>query len=371
MNILRGLSRWLLAIAVGLVLAAWVSVSVLQATLLNRDTVKGWLATSGAYDDGLKPFAIIESNQGLATSQDMQAALEQTFPANYLKTQTERAIDATFDWIEGKKTSITFSIPVQERREEFRNNLVLIVTPRLAQLPACPTRVNPNTSNPTCIPQGMSAASFADQSLQLVEGSGFLDGPLTQNTLKEVGIELPEMPYLPAAASAMRTASVVLPILAVLMGIGYVLLCDSKLKGLSVIGRRVFFQGLLITIGGGLLWFFGAKLDLSAAAQAGDAQQAAMVVNIINPLVQTVFPGVGLAFAMFGGMITAVGGATWLAGFFARRKYTKVTPFTPGPKPPAAPTQPPSPEQPPATPPSPTQPAKTIPKPQTPPRIVQ
>lgn len=119
------------------------------------------------------------------------------------------------------------------------------------------------------------------------------------------------------------------------------------------------------------MMFFGASTDLSAAAQAGDAQQAAMVAAIINPLVQTIMPGVGQAFLLYGGIVAAVGAAVWATGFFIRCKYTRVTPFDPGPKPPATPLKPTQSSSHQAPPASPAQPAKTMPRPQTPPRVIQ
>lgn len=374
MNFARGIGRWLLAIAIGFSIAAWISVWVLQSTLLSRDTVKGWLASSGVYDNSFKPFANIDIKEGIAKKEDFMQALEQTFQPGYVRTQTEKALDATYDWIDGKSGTISFSIPVADRREEFRNNLVKVVTPRLAQLPACPTRVNPNTNNPTCIPQGMNAASFADQSLRFADNSTFLNAPITQDSLKDAGFAFPDMSYLPSVAAAARTATVALPIAIIIMGAGYVLLSESKLRGLTVIGRRVLLQGAIVALGGGLLAAFGSSIDLSAAAEAGDAQQATMVAAVINPLVKIIMPSLGQAFLAAGAVVAATGGVAWLVAFIIRRNYTKVTQFTPGPKPPVPPRptqQPPTTQTPPTAPSQPASAAKTMPRPQPPTRIIQ
>jgi hypothetical protein len=350
MNFLRGLGRWLVSLAIGLLLAGWITSAVMQASLLNRDTVKGWLATSGVYDNALKSFFTLESNQGLATSADIQKAFDATFPPSYVKQQTEVALDATYDWIDGKKTGVSFSIPVKDRREAFRANLIKQIEPRVAALPACPTRVNPSVTNPTCIPQGMNASDFTTQSLRLNDESDFLNAPITPQSLSMSGVQPPNLSQLPAIASAVRTAVFALPAAVIVLGICYVLLSDSKLRGLGVVGRRVFWQGLLVLTGGMIIWFGSTSINLVGATEGGDAQQMAIAQNILNPIVRTILPDAGRLFALFGGIVAAAGGAAWLASFIIRRKYTHVTQFSPGaahpahtpgePQTPADPTRP-------------------------------
>jgi hypothetical protein len=178
------------------------------------------------------------------------------------------------------------------------------------------------------------------------------------------------MPYLPMAAQLARQAALILPILILLAGAAYVLLHDDKIRGLSLIGRRVFFQGVIIVLGGAFLWVVGTNLDLTTTAQDNDAQQLAIISNIVNPFVQNVLPDVGTAFALFGGAAAVIGTIAWVAAVVIRRKYTKVTPFTAA----SAPrTTPPAPQQPATlpTPQAPNQQGQNGPKPPVPPRIIQ
>jgi hypothetical protein len=329
MGFLRGLGRWLISLGIGLLLAAWITGSVLQASVLNRDMVKHWLATSGVYDNALKSFFMLETNQGLATGEDIQKAFDATFPPSYLRQQTETVLDATYDWIDGKSSNISFTIAIKDKREAFRDNLIKQVEPRVAALPACPTRINPNTNNPTCIPQGVNARDFAAQILQLDDDSDFLNVPITPQSLAGSGFQAPEVPQLPGIVGAVRSSLLVLPIVLLVFGAFYVLLSDSKLRGLGIIGRRVFFQGLLVVAGGVLVWTAGPTIDIAAATQGNDTQQLALAQNIINPVVRTILPDVGRLFALFGGIVTAAGGAAWLVAFIIRRKYAHITQFSP------------------------------------------
>lgn len=375
MNIFRGIGRWLLAVAVATMIGIWISASVLQATILNRDTTKRWLAESGIYDSFVSSYFKSQTPTGtFVTNDDINKAFTATFPAGYVKQQSETALDALYDWIDGKAKTVSYSLPVNEKRQEFVDNLVKQVEPRIAALPQCTTRISPNTKNPTCIPQGITAADFTANLIKLDDSDPLLKNPLTPQTITDAvrtsGSTLPDMPYLPMAAQLARQAAFILPVLILLAGAAYVLLNDDKIRGLGLIGRRAFFQGFIVVIAGAFLWVAGTNLDLTTAAQDSDAQQLAIISNILNPFVQNVLPDVGRAFALFGGITAAVGAAAWIAAFIIRRKYTKVTPFRPVSTPQ---TTPPAPQQPAAlpTPQAPSQQAQNKPKPPVPPRIIQ
>lgn len=341
----------------------------MQQTLLNRDTVKGWLATSGAYDNLVPSYIKPSTSTGVATNQDVQAAIDNTFTPNYVKQEAEAAIDATYDWIDGKKQTIDFSIPVQDKRQDFINNLITQIEPRLAKLPRCPTRTSPDTAVPTCIPQGMSAHDLAAQVTQLADGNTFLNQPLTQDNIGQSGLQLPNMNYLPKYASYIRTLATVLPLLILLCAAGYILLSTDKLRGWATMSRRLFFQTILIAVLGGVMWYIGSSIDISAATQ-GDQQNTAVVKNIVNPVLQHVLPDISKALVFSAGGIALVAVLSWLTAFILRRNMTRVTPFSVAAKPTASPMATPQQATPaPQTPPSsqPNRPQST--RPGSPPKI--
>jgi hypothetical protein len=326
---------------------------------LNRQVVKSWLANSGVYEKALRSFFTLDSNQGIATKEDIQKAFDVTFPPSYIQQQTNVILDATYDWIDGKQPAIVFSIPIKEKRDAFTANLTSQIEPRIAALPQCTTRTSPATDVPTCLPQGVKASDYTSQLLRLSDSDDFLAKPITPQLLAQSGQPLPNISALPTYANYIRTLTAALPVGILLCAAAYVLLSDSKLRGLAMVSRRTFFHGLFVAVAGGLLWWFGASLDLGVTSQGADAQQIAVVKNILNPLMRHVLPDLGRAIILYSGIVTLVGGIGWLTAFIFRRRLTRVAQFSPKPIAPAAP-----PQTPPAPQPEPTQ----LPKPQEPPK---
>lgn len=320
---MRGAGRWLLSFAIIVMLSAWIGAAVAQTTIFNKQAVKDWLASSGTYDTALRSFFTLENSQGVATKEDFQTTFDATFPPSYIKQQTETALDATYDWIDGKKQTVDFSIPIQEKRDDFSNNLRKQIEPRIAALPQCPTRANPTADNPTCIPQGMKANELTDQLLRLSDDNDFLRQPITANTVAQSGQQLPSLSYLPMLSDLTGWLALTLPLAILLCATGYVLLSDNKLRGLGIISRRVFIHGLIFTVLGGLLWWFSRTLDLAATAQAPDIQQLTVIKNVVNPVFRIALPSIGHGLMFFGGSVAGVGGIAWLISFIIRRRRTR------------------------------------------------
>src|SRR5690349_5829542 len=98
MNIFKGMSRWLCAFLMSAALSAWILVATLQVTILNRDVVKSWLATSGVYNQALGNLVQVSTNNSgtdtLITGTVLQNTLNKTFPASYIQQNTNKVIDA-------------------------------------------------------------------------------------------------------------------------------------------------------------------------------------------------------------------------------------------------------------------------------------
>lgn len=337
MNILRGVSRWLLAAIISLSLAAWFTVGVLLSTVFDANALKGWAASSGIYDKVLSQAITVSAGQGAASKEDLQKALDATFTPGYLKQNSELMFDATYDWINGKAQNIEFTIPVKEKRAEYSANLQKILEAKFAGLPQCATRIPPSAENPTCIPQGLTAQKLAQQASQIPESSDFLRESFTPESFNKQFVNIPEFPSLPQVVSTMRTLSVVLPIVVVLCAGLYVLVSDGKLRGLGRVGRQICLQGAIFTVLGGIMWYFGPTADISAV-QNVDANQ----FSLINPLFQKAIADVGRVIVLFGSPVAVIGGGAWLAAFLIRRKQSQQPPTY---KPPATlpPTHPKSP----------------------------
>ncbi|HSE61922.1 MAG TPA: hypothetical protein VLA88_06565 [Candidatus Saccharimonadales bacterium] len=349
MDILRGIGRLLLSLAVALMLTAWISAGVLQATLFNRAAVPNWLRESGVYGNAINTaFQVQEpandgDTQAFATKDDLKNALLATFTPSYIQQQSENALGSIYDWIEGKAQTISFTIPIEQKQAEFKTNFTKQIEAKLTSLPPCPTRVNPSPTNPTCIPQGMSAADLATRLTPQIttEGGAFLDKPITAS-----GLNLnTNATWVPAAYASTKLLTFVLPFAIILAAAMYVFISDPKLKGLSTISRRIALNGLLLVIGGIVIAQVGRTYDFNSLLN--DSTMGA----IINPLLHQVAPAIGQTLAVMGGAVMAVGGISWGIAFYLRRRQQSVGPRSGKPQKlpaPPAPTQAQQEEQPPA-----------------------
>lgn len=325
MNILRGTGRLVLSLAVAMMLTAWIGAGVLQATVFNREAVQGWLRESGAYGSVVNSFVQLRDDQPhpLLQLQNIKTALNETFPATYVQQQSEKAINATYDWIEGKEPTIAFIIPVNEKQETFKANMIKQVEAKLATLPPCPTRVNPNPENPTCIPQGMNAADFAARLTPdlITEGGKFLDKPITPQLVgQNIDLGKGSSAWLPQAYSTTKLLTIILPIGILLAAAAYVFLSEPRLKGLSTISRRIALNGLLLLAGGVIMAQLGSNYDFNGLLQDSD------MGAIINPLFHQVVPSIGRTLAAMGGAVMAVGGISWVVALYLRRRQQPSTP---------------------------------------------
>lgn len=334
MGFLRGAGRWILSLLIGTLVAAWVGVMVMQAALLNQQVVGGWLSSSGTYQHFVGAAFMLNTGQGAVTKTNLQNALAATFPPSYVEQQANVVLNATYNWLNGKAPAITFSIPLQDKRNEYSANLQKELEKQFANLPTCPTRLSPDISTPTCIPQGVKVSDLAGQLSQISGDSSFLNQPITPASLAQGGAQVPNAPYLPTVVNYMHQATYALPIIMVLLAAGYVWLSTEKLRGLGVVGRRVFIQGILLMALGLLLWYFGLRFNVATAQNSNDSSQA-IVKTILVPLLQLVLAELGRLLAFYSGFVALAGASTWLTSLLLRRRQMPAVVPPPTPKPPA------------------------------------
>lgn len=339
MDILRAVVRWVCVALISAALSVWVVVAVAQATVLNRGTVKQWLAQSGVYHTGIGNIVQAQQSGGqgdsLITTDVLQKAFAQTFPASYVQQGAETAVDATYNWLDGTARSITFSVPVQNKSDEFAKNLAAVITPKLAQLPQCSGQV-PNDGSVTCIPQGETPQDFATQLTQLSSSGDFLNAPLTNQTVGQSMLASggsPSLQWLPAAVQMAHTLFWALPVAMVACAALYVLCSPDKLRGVSMVGRVVAINTLILVVGGLVMWYATSSIDLSSTVMASDQQTASTMASIINPLARTILPGVARALVLYSGIACAIGVGLWigLALWRRRRLHTASGPPIPPP----------------------------------------
>ncbi len=327
MNIARSISRWALALVIGVATSLWILCGAINLTIANRDVTKQWLVASGIYNNALTSALQVSSPQGetdssFITPDILRQAISQTFDPTYLRQSFDTVIDATYDWLEGKSQAITFSIAVQEQATVFRSNLTALIVPKLQALPVCAGKVTTDTNKLTCLPAGVNATDYANQLTRPSGDTTFLNTPLTQATF-EPGF--PKLGWLPIVFSWVRISFWVLPLLALVLAGLYVSVNTDKFRGIIRLGRHLTISGSVPMVAGLLLWFATGAIDLSQAVE-GDPQQAEVVAALVNPLVHTILPDIGRALALCSGAVVLVGVLMWLGSFLWQRRSHKKIP---------------------------------------------
>lgn len=305
----RGIILFLLLIA----MAVWVIAATLQMTLLNRDIVKGWIQQSGAYENVVDTLEIRQIDAtGLVKSDMLRGAIDATFPPASIQGHTEVVIDAVYDWVDGKAPAITYTIPLQEHRDDFVKNLAVLIEEKVQDLPPCSGALSVNEE---CVPRAYTVESYAQSiAQQTANDSDLFEEPISSND-----VQLNDtVATLPTLANASQLASWVLPIFIVIAGVGYVLLSRTWQQGLMNLGKRFVFSSAFLVVVGALAWVFGGSLDLATRLFGGSDET--IVATVVEPIVQGAISSVGMWLTLTAGSMLLAGVILWVVGYMLYRK---------------------------------------------------
>lgn len=357
MNFLRKLLRGLLLLVVMFCVSSWLSLAILQATVLNRTVVKGWLQTSGVYEKGVSNAVLVESSSGDSKNTVMPQlvvteALDRTFPPAYVQQHVEKVLDSSYDWFEGKTDAIRFEIPIQEKRQEFATHLAALLEPRFAKLPLCPDAVG-QTEDITCITKGMTPESMAKYvAEQATSGSSFLQLPITEKIFAQTqntGNNIQANAFL-GYIQLLRALLWFLPLIALAACAAYVFLHDDKLRGLAYIGRRICVGGL-VTLGLAVVaYYVGSSVSLAQFLNMPDPRQAVLFTNLVEPILKVALPSLAYWMAVYSGGLVTISLPVWVTARILIRRKLKVVreaplkqvdviKTMPGPVPPSVPQE--------------------------------
>jgi hypothetical protein len=322
MVFLRAMLRGLIVLVIILSIAVWTMAATLQMTLLNRDTVKMWGEQSGAYDSLISTLDIREADAtGMVDSAMLRDAISKTYTPSYIQEQAEMVIDATYDWTESKEEEIAFSIPIQERRDDFVTNLAALLQPKIENLPKCGSSLSLSDE---CMPQSYTAATYATSiAEQTANDSDLFEEPLTQAS-PETSLPV-QNDAIPTYVGYITMASWLLP-LVILLGAGaFIALSSERLKGMVIIGRRLVFSSLVLMLLGAIAWMFGGSLQLGAGVV--DGSDPTLVTAVVQPLLREAIPSIGMWLAVFSGSVVLLGIVLWVIGYLLQRRADRSGPM--------------------------------------------
>jgi hypothetical protein len=321
MKIFRAIARALFVILTSASLAILIILATLQMTILNRANVLGWLDNSGIYKNIVDSIVQLQPSTGteqqLLGENTVRQAINKTLDPAFLEQSTEKILNGTYDWLEGKNDKIVFTVPLSEKRTELKSNLAELVKPSLEGLPVCSSTFSGvSTQQVKCIPPNSNPQKYADDlSNRAIESSDFLSAPLTEKDIQQPMLPAPGLIRFIMNNTPALLASLVA--IAILSATGYVLLSGNKLLALQNVGRRTFFGTLIMVLVGAALWYFASKFTLSAF---GDKL---IIDTIIDPLARLIASDVGRWLFIFSGIVFSLGGLIWLGTFLLIKKSLK------------------------------------------------
>lgn len=313
MNPLRNIAVKTLIFFCALSLSALIWIITLQTTILNGGVVKGWLRDSGVYNHLVANVSEVPPEQepigSLISTTTVQQALVKTFPPAYVQQQTELTIDGIYNWLEGKTTQPEFSLPINDKRTTFIQELAMAIQPRLAELPLCDAALLASES--PCQPPNMSAEEYATAvATEITNREELLAAPVTQETLatEQAPEDLQTLSSLPTTVQWLQWLAIALPIV-VIVCIGLItLVAELRLQAFATLAKRIFIGAAITLAGAGVLWYLSANVNTLpglSGVQSG-------VVELLTPVLQKIISGIAGQLALLSGLVVAVSGAAWI-----------------------------------------------------------
>lgn len=316
MVFLRAFFRGLLLLIILVSVALWTVAATLQMTLFNRETVKGWVQDSGAYNNVIDTIEIRQVDAtGIVTSEMLRKAIGAVVTPAYIQKQTESVIDIAYNWLDGDAPAITYSIPIHEQQGNFIEHLGKQLEEKLRSLPQCS---GISSFSQPCIPRAYTVETYAASiAKQTAEDSDLFEKPIISDTVQLVST-LQQLPPLVAMSAA---ATWLLPIVIALCGGAYVALSRKWWQGIANLGKRLVFSSVALAVIGVLAWVFGGSLDLGSRLFGGS--DMAIVTAVVEPLLKQGVVSVGMWLAIYSSSVVLVGILLWVIGYILQRRSKK------------------------------------------------
>lgn len=320
-----GLMRFLCVTAVALL----VYLGTLQLTVLDRSAVKEWVDKGGVYENHLIPELIRTGSvpSGAANAADAQTftvppdalkqALERTFTPQYVKTHTEASLDAFYDWLEGITPHFKLSVPINEKRDEFINELVLASEPYVASLPLCVSAFPASLCRPPVIPPATFARELITQN---ISQSSFFDKPLTNSAFADQpsALPLPIVQIIPYTTEVM-VALVIITITSAAI-VAWLSRSGVRIKRLVDVAKRIFISQLFTFVAALffiMLFYFNVLRFSSITPAASDT-----IAKTIGSSAKIAFLDMTTHLAVLSGIAGGVSLLIWVGGRYWLRKNT-------------------------------------------------
>jgi len=340
MDILRKLALGILSpLFITLLFATAFDIGFVR-TATHPDTVKQIISESGIYNslvpNVLQQTKTIDTPVGNFSTSDpaIAKAANQALSPQYIKQNTDRAIDNIYQWLDGEVAQPTFKFDLAGPKNSLADSIASITQKRLSGLPAC---TNAQTlqilesgqldvNSLTCLPKGVSPQVAAATVKVAVLGSGALNkidinansikGSNNQPVFQQNGVK-----DLPKQYQRAKKTPLILTVLTILTGIGIIFLSKTWQKGLMYVGINLVVIGIVM-----LAFSYVLNRAVSTKVVPKIKVENAVFQQDIRNLVTDLTQRVDKNYWFFGGLYTVVGaGSISAAEVFRRRNQAEST----------------------------------------------
>jgi hypothetical protein len=312
-------------------------------TATHPGTVKRLISESGIYDSVipsvLQQTKSIDTSVGTISATDpaIQKAANQAVTPQYIKQNTETAIDSVYEWLDGKTAQPDFKVDLAGAKAGFADSVATTVQQRLSSLPACTPAQSAailaggqqDTINAGCLPRGVTAEAAAAQvKASIAGGQDFLqNAQISAASIKngdnsQPFFESDKAKQVPKQYQRAKKTPFILSVLTILAGAGIVFLSSSWQKGLRHIGINLVVIGLMM-----LVFSWALNRTVSTKVVPKIKLDNAVLQTDIRNLATDIVQQVDKNYWFFGGLYTVVGtGGIAAAEIFRRRNPTSNKP---------------------------------------------
>lgn len=284
----------------------------LNKVIGNPESVKEILNKSGIYENLIPNYLNSANKKGgseisiALDDPNVKEAAEKAFTPEFVKESSEKIIDGTFTWLNGKADKPTFNIDLTGVKTAFAVNAGAAAEQKAATLPRCSSRNTPaefDAFTATCLPTGITPASAAARTQsEILSGQGLLeDSAINAGSLKAEGTNdsvFEQMQSVPKVYQQAKKMPLYLAVLAIIVIAAIIFLGVTRVKGIRQVGFTFIGVGLAMIalsyiVGSGAI----ELVNLKNNALAGD----------IKNLIKDLSDAVAANYRLFGGIYTALG----------------------------------------------------------------
>lgn len=318
-----------------------VAVSAAVITVFGTPTnIKDTLKNSGVYGDVVSSVIDQAKNNQTGDTKavpidnpEVQAAIKNALPPDYIEQNAGQAIDGIFSWLQGRTETPQFAIDLNEAKQRLATGVADAAYSRAIGLPPCTAsqlqnldRNNIDIFTIPCLPPGVNLQAERDKLASSIASNDQVldDATISSEDLpKENGQNVfDRADAVPTLYQWFVRSPWILAGLALVTAAGLLFLHDDRRRGLLVIGRALLVTGIILVVSALLVNYVAGTVKLTG--EAGDAQAA------VTDLIRTLARQFNDVLIKFGAGYALVGAGILLGLRFTRPKVLEQKP-TPNP----------------------------------------